>query len=134
MDNTTIARRFHDAINAGKLEIIDELVGENFVEHEELPGLAGGREGLRQFFAMTRAAFPDFSMVIEDMVAEGDKVFVRATMKGTQKGPFMEIPASGKSMAVPFADVLRFEGGRAVEHWGIMDSGVMVRQLTDGKA
>lgn len=130
MNNKTIARRFYDAVSGGKLEIIDEVVDEKYVEHEEFPGLAGGREGLRQFFKMIRTAFPDFSMTIEDMVAEGDKVFIRATMKGTQKGEFMGISASGKQMAVPFADIVRFDGGRIVEHWGITDTGRMMRQLT----
>ncbi len=130
MDNGAIARRFYAAINAGKLEIIDELVAEHYLEHEEFPGLAGGREGLRQFFEMTRTAFPDFSMTIEDMVAENDKVFIRATMRGTQQGDFMGISASGKQMAVPFADIVRFESGRVVEHWGVTDTGTMMRQLT----
>jgi len=130
MDHKAIARRFYDAVNAGRLEIIDEVVAENFVEHEEIPGQAGGRAGLRQFLETTRTAFPDFSMTIEDMVAEGDKVFIRATMKGTQKGEFMGIPPSGKQMAVPVADIVRFEGGRVVEHWGVTDSGTMMRQLT----
>ena len=130
MNNKTVARRFYDAVNAGKLEIIDEVVDEKFVEHEEFPGLAGGREGLRQFFEMIRTAFPDFSLTIEDMVAEGDKVFIRATMKGIQKGEFMGVSASGKQMAVPFADILRFDSGRVVEHWGITDTGTMMRQLT----
>src|SRR5262245_59992110 len=101
MDNKTIARRFYEAINTGKLEMIDELVDEKFVEHEEFPGVPATREGVRQVFQTMRAAFPDFSMTIEDMVAEGDKVFIRATMKGTQQGEFMGIPASGKQMAVP---------------------------------
>ena len=54
MDNKTIARNFYEAISAGKLDIIDEVVAENFVEHEEFPGLASGRDGLRQFFQMIR--------------------------------------------------------------------------------
>jgi steroid delta-isomerase-like uncharacterized protein len=130
MDHRTIAKRFYDAINAGRLEVIEEVVAENFVEHEEFPGLAGGREGLRHFFEMIRTAFPDFSMTMEDMVAEGNKVFIRATMRGTQKGEFMGIPPSGQQMAVPFADIVRFEGGRVVEHWGVTDTRRMMRQLT----
>ena len=130
MDNKAIARRFYDAVNDGKLEIIDEVIDGNLIEHEGFPGLPPGREGVRQFFQMVRTAFPDFSMTIEDMVAEGDKVFIRATMKGTQRGEFVGIPVSGKQMAVPFADILRFSGGRAVEHWGITDTGAMMRQLT----
>ncbi len=130
MDNKAIARRFYDAMNEGKLEIIDEVIDENLIEHDELPGLTPNREGVRQFFQMVRTAFPDFSMTIEDMIAEGDKVFIRAKMKGTQQGEFMGIPASGKQMIVPFADIVRFNGGRVVEHWGITDTGAMVRQLT----
>jgi len=130
MDNKAIARRFYDAMNEGKLEIIDEVIDENLIEHDELPGLTPNREGVRQFFQMVRTAFPDFSMTIEDMIAEGDKVFIRAKMKGTQQGEFMGIPASGKQMTVPFADIVRFNGGRVVEHWGITDTGAMVRQLT----
>jgi steroid delta-isomerase-like uncharacterized protein len=130
MDNKAIARRFYDAMNEGKLEIIDEVIDENLIEHDEVPGLTPNREGVRQFFQMVRTAFPDFSMTIEDMIAEGDKVFIRARMKGTQQGEFMGIPASGKQMTVPFADIVRFSGGRVVEHWGITDTGAMVRQLT----
>lgn len=130
MDNKALARRFYDEMNAGNIGIIDELIDENFVEHEELPGQTSGREGLRQFFQSVRQAFPDLSMAIEDMVAEDDKVFIRATMNGTQRGEFMGIPAQGRQMTVPFADIVRFERGRVVEHWGITDTGAMTRQLT----
>ena len=93
--------------------------------------MASGRESVKQFFRSVRAAFPDFSMTIEDMVAEGDKVFIRAIMHGTQQEEFFGIPSSGKTMAVPFADVVRFDNGRVVEHWGVTDTGVMMRQLTE---
>jgi predicted ester cyclase len=69
-------------------------------------------------------------MTIEDIVAEGDKVFIRATMKGTHKGEFMGMPGSSKQMAVPLADIVRLEGGRVVEHWDVTDTGLMMRQLT----
>ncbi len=127
--NKEIARRFYDAINAGRLEIIDEVIADSYVEHEEFPGLAGGREGLRQFFQMFRTAFPDLTMTIEDMVAEGDKVFIRATMKGTHKGEFMGIPATGKQIIIPNGDFTRFEGRKVVEHWGVIDTGKMMQQL-----
>lgn len=130
MDYKAIARRFYDAINAGRMEIIDEVVAESFVEHDVVPGIPPTREGVRQFFQQVRAAFPDFSMTIDDIVSEGDKVFVLATMRGTQKADFMGIPASGKEMAVPVADVVRFSGDRVVEHWGVTDTGAMMRQLT----
>ncbi len=128
-ENKEIVRRFYAAINAGRLEIIDELVAEDLVEHEEFPGVASGREGVRQFMQMMRTAFPDFAMTIEDIVAEGDKVFIRATMRGRHRGEFMGIPATGKQIEVPFGDFVRFEGGKVVEHWGVTDTGKMMEQL-----
>jgi steroid delta-isomerase-like uncharacterized protein len=129
MDNKSIARSFYAALSEGRLDAIDDVVAEAFVEHEEVPDSAGGREGLRQLFTAMHAAFSDFSIHIDDMVAEDDKVFARVTMQGIQRAEFMGIPSSGKPMAVPVADVLRFESGRIVEHWGVMDSGMMMHQL-----
>ena len=68
-------------------------------------------------------------MTIEDILAEGDRVVVRAKMSGTHQGDFMGIPATGKRIDVPFADFVRFEGGKVVEHWGATDTGAMMEQL-----
>lgn len=129
MDNKTITRNFYAALTEGNLAAIDDIVAEDFIEHEEIPTDADGRDGLREMFEELHAAFSDFAMTIEDMVAEGDKVFVRATMQGIQRAEFLGIPSQGKPMLVPVADVLRFEGGRIVEHWGLMDTGQMMQQL-----
>ena len=61
--------------------------------------------------------------------SEGDKVFVRATIQGIQRAEFLGIPLKGKPMLVPVADMLRFENGRIVEHWGLMDTGQLMEQL-----
>lgn len=129
MDNKSMTRVFYAALSQGRLDVIDELVAEDFVEHEEIPTDADGREGLREMFEGLHVAFSDFAMTIEDMVAEGDKVFVRATMQGIQRAEFLGIPSQGKPMLVPVADVLRFEDGRIMEHWGLMDTGQLMQQL-----
>ncbi len=129
MDNKTITRSFYAAVTEGTFSVIDELVSETFIEHEETPTDADGRDGLHELFQAMHAAFTDFAMNIEDMVAEGDKVFVRATMQGIQRAEFLGIPSKGKPMLVPVADVLRFENGRIVEHWGLMDTGQLMQQL-----
>jgi steroid delta-isomerase-like uncharacterized protein len=129
IDNKTLTRHFYEALTLGRFQVIDELVSEAFIEHEELPTDAEGRDGLRELFQMFHAAFSDFAVTIEDMVAEGDKVFVRATMQGIQRAEFLDIPSKGKPMLVPVADVMRFEGGRIVEHWGLMDTGQLMEQL-----
>jgi steroid delta-isomerase-like uncharacterized protein len=127
--NKALARRFYEEINKGNLAIIDELVADNLVEHEEIPGVEPTKAGVRQWMTLLRTAFPDLRMAQEDMVAEGDKVFIRARMTGTHKGEFMGIPATGKQIDVPFADIVRVAAGQAVEHWGITDTGAMLQQL-----
>ena len=128
--NKANMRRFYDEVfNAGNTSVVDELVAPDFVEHEEFPGLSGGRDGLKQFVTMMRTAFPDARMDVHDLMADGDKVVARLTMSGTQRGDFFGIPASGKSMSVTTIDIIRFENGQAVEHWGATDSAKMLEQL-----
>ncbi|MEK7214558.1 MAG: ester cyclase [Chloroflexota bacterium] len=128
-ENKAAVRRFYAQINKGNLGIIDELVADNFVEHDEFPGLTPTKDGVRQLFQLMRAAFPDLQMVAEDMVAEGDKVFVRASMRGTHRGEFMGIPATGRQVNVPMGDFVRLTNGKIVEHWGATDTGMMMQQL-----
>jgi len=129
-DNKALIHRLYDeVINGGDVGLLDELVAADFVEHEEFPGLPGGREGMKQFFAMMRTAFPDFRMAVDDVIAEGDKVVARATMSGTHKGEFMGMEPTGKQFRVSAIDVIRFASGKAAEHWGVTDTAGMMEQL-----
>ena len=129
-DNKALMRRVYDeVINGGNVVLIDELVAADFIEHEEFPGLAGGREGMKQFFAMMRTAFPDLRMAVDDLIAECDKVVARTTMSGTHRGEFMGMDPSGKQFRVSAIDVIRFADGKAVEHWGLTDAAAMMEQL-----
>jgi len=127
--NKTITARLYTEISRGNLGSIDELLAPDFVEHEVFPGLPPTREGVRQLFEGMRTGFPDLQIAVEDMIAEDDKVFVRASMHGTHNGIFMGIPGSGKSITVPVADFFRFNQGLIIEHWGVSDSGSMMQQL-----
>ena len=125
-----LMRRFYDEVmNGGNMGAVDELCAADLVDHEEFPGLAPGREGLKQFVTMMHTAFPDVKMEVHDMVAEGDKVVARLTMSGTQQGEFAGMPASGKSMSISVIDIVRFADGKAVEHWGVTDAAAMMEQL-----
>ena len=128
--NKAIVARLYRDVSSGNLDTIDETLSTDFVEHEVIPGMPPTRDGVRQMFAGMRTSFPDFQIIAEDMIAEGDKVFVRATMRGTQRGAFMEIPASGKTVNVLVADFFRLTEGRIVEHWGVLDMGLMMQQLS----
>jgi steroid delta-isomerase-like uncharacterized protein len=128
--NKAAVRRFYDeVVGQGKLELIDELTREDFVEHEQLPGLSSDREGAKAFFAMFRAAFPDIAFNVHDMLADGDKVVARITMTGTHEGDFAGIAATGRKVSVSTIDILRLEDGLLVEHWGVTDELAMMQQL-----
>ena len=131
-ENKALARRVYEAINAGDMQTLRDSLADDVIEHEEFPGLdaASSKEGIIQQFEMMRAAFPDFTLSLDDMIAEGDKVFIRATMRGTHQGDFMGIPATGKKIEVPVGDFVRIVNGKGVEHWGVTDTGAMMQQLS----
>jgi steroid delta-isomerase-like uncharacterized protein len=128
--NKAVARQFvEEVIGRGNNSLVDELVAPDFVDHQEFLGMPPGREGLKQVNKIMRSAFPDTSATIEDMVAEGDKVVIRWTMRATHKGEFMGMPPTGKSISVGVINIQRFAGGKIVEHWGLTDSMAMMQQL-----
>ena len=126
---STVLRIYSEVINGRKLDALDELTTPDVIEHEETPGLAPGREGVKQFFAMLATAFPDFRMNVEDVIVEGDKGVGRSTLTGTHQGDFMGIPATNRSINLTVIDIFRVDNGRVAEHWGAMDSGAMMEQL-----
>ncbi len=128
-DMKGVIARFYDEINAGNLGVIDELVAEDFVEHEEFPGIPPDKEGVRQFFAIFRAAFPDLRMDAHEVLIDGDLACVRSTMSGTHDGDFMGMPPSGKRFAVTGFDQVRVREGQVSEHWGLIDAMKMMQQL-----
>jgi len=129
--NTALVRQMVDELfNRGNMSRADEFMAPDFVEREELPpGIPRDREGVKQLTAMLHSAFPDFKATIDDMVAEGDKVVIRQTWSGTQKGEFMGVPPTGKSVSFGVIDIIRLSGGKIVEHWGQMDSMGLMMQL-----
>ena len=130
MDHATTLRRFYDLINAGDVDGFGELLADDFVEHEETPGLAPTKEGVKAFFRMYIAAFPNLRMDPEDVLASGDKVVARVRATGTHEGEFMGMPATGKSIDVQAIDIVRFgDDGLAREHWGVFDVMGMMQQL-----
>ena len=130
MDHTTSIRRLYELINAGDIDGFGRQLADDFVEHEELPGIPPTKEGVVQYFRMMLAAFPDMRMAVEDVIASGDKAVARVTVSGTNTGEFMGMPATGKSAAVKLIDITRFgDDGLAREHWGVVDQLALMQQL-----
>lgn len=130
MDNAATMGQAYDLISAGDLDGFGRLLADGFVEHEETPGLAPTKEGVLEFFAMYRAAFPDLRMEVEDVFTNGDKGVARVRATGTHDGEFMGLPATGRSIDVQLIDIMRFDdAGLVCEHWGVVDSLAMMQQL-----
>lgn len=129
-DNVALMQKMYDdVVNGGHLENINNYISEDFVEHQPFPGQKPGREGVKEFFAMLYKAFPDVHFDVAFMMADGDKVAAYATVRGTQEGEFMGIPATGKKIEMDLVDIVRIVDGKAVEHWGVSDTMTMMQQL-----
>ena len=120
---------YEECINTGNMETLHELVADDFIEHEAFPGLSPDREGVKQFFATMWQAFPDLHFVVEEMLAEDDKVMCRFRIQGTHRGAFMGEAPTGNRIDVPAIDVFRLAEGQIKEHWGVTDSMNMMQQL-----
>ena len=129
-DNKTIIKMFvEEVINQGKLDRGDDLVVADFVELDPLPGQQQGREGLKEVIGQMRAAFPDMHWVLEEMIAEGDKVASRFTWTGTHRGPFLGISATGRTVTVKGVVIDRLVEGRMADSRILMDTLSMMQQL-----
>jgi steroid delta-isomerase-like uncharacterized protein len=125
-----IVQFVEELFNRGNVGIVGEIFAPDFIEREQLPpGIPNGREGVKVLTTMLRSAFPDFKATIDDILAEGDKVVIRMTWSGTQKGEFMGVPATDKRVSFGVIDIIRITNGKLVEHWGQMDSMSLMQQL-----
>lgn len=130
MDHEATIQRMYDLLNAGDIDGFGDLLDADVVEHEEQPGLEPTKEGVKQFFRMFIAAFPDLRMDTEDVLVSGDKVVARVRATGTNLGAFMGMDATGKTIDVQLVDIMRFgDDGLVKEHWGVTDSLTMMQQL-----
>ena len=128
--NKASMRRFYEeAFNKKNRAAIDEFIDPTQVDHAAPPGTPGGLEGARQTVTMYLTAFPDLYFMVEDFIAEGDKVVARLTVRGTQQGVFMGIPPTGKHVTVTAIDINRMASGKSVEHWLNMDTLGLLQQL-----
>ncbi|HEU5044516.1 MAG TPA: ester cyclase [Nocardioidaceae bacterium] len=123
-----IVLKLYELLNNGDSESTGELVTEDYVEHDPLPGQGAGRDGAVDRFSMLVSALaPHFT--VEDVVAEGDEVVVRWTNAGTHIAEFAGIPATGRSFTIAGIDIYRVANGSICEHWHVVDQLSMLEQL-----
>ena len=125
------AQRFLEMWFSGKTEGIEEIVGEKFVSNIPMPGVSStGIQLLKDMIAKSSTAFTDNKTEEMHMITEGDRVVMHYRWKGVNTGSMGEgMPATNKPIDVHTVDVLRFENGKVVEHWGYMEEFKMMEQL-----
>lgn len=129
-ENKQIVREFIDEIlNRQRVELVDKLLASDYALY--FPGAPEPmtRETFPQFIAAFPAAFPDFQIAVETLIAEGDEVAVRFVLKGTHNGEFMGVPPTGKKVEVPGHVFYRLREGKIVEDPPIFDRALMLEQL-----
>ena len=128
--NTRIARRYPEEVATERnLDLIDELLTEDFVEHGMFGEITVGREADKAKMQRFFDAFADFSATVEDAVAEDDTVALRVTLRGRHEGEFMGIAPTGKSFEIQNMVFVRLEGGKIAERWIQPDGLGLMRQL-----
>ncbi len=115
-------QRFVDeAVNTGNFDLLDEMLSPDYLDHSTPPGVPPGIAGVKAVFAMFRTAFPDVKFTVEQMLFEDDFLATRVSGQGTQNGPFMGAPASGKHATWSSLGIFRVTDGKLAEHWGVPD-------------
>jgi steroid delta-isomerase-like uncharacterized protein len=128
--NKAVIRRFVDAVqNHQDWAAYDELNDPSFVNLSAPPGVPADREGGKVYLQALASAYPDASVTIDDMIAEGDQVVTKKTFSGTTTGEFAGMPATGRSVSVQYVDIMRVHDGRIVEHWLSMNQLTWLQQL-----
>ena len=123
-------RRIVDEIyNEGRVDLVDEIFAEDYVEKTANAPLPPTRDGVRMYFEAQRAAFPDLHAEILSVGQDGDTHFGHVRVTGTMTGDFLTMPASGKSATWEEMHTGRFAGGKLVEHSAVFDQLGMLTQL-----
>jgi predicted ester cyclase len=125
------ARRLaQEVFTQGDLAVADELVSPDYVHHMPGPQPMDGIRGLKEWVTLLRRTFPDVHLILEDEIAEADRVVNRITVRGTHEGEFLGIPPTGRQVAFDVIDINRTgPDGRFVEHWSSIDLLGLLRQL-----
>lgn len=127
--NAATLTKFAEAVNTANYDLFNEAVAPNCVDHDPAPGQVPGPEGYRTLFSEMRGAFPDMQVAVDTMVADEESIAFAYTFTGTQNGPFMGIPGSGKKVSMRGLQISKFSSGKMVERWGSSDQLGLLQQI-----
>jgi steroid delta-isomerase-like uncharacterized protein len=128
-ENKAVARRSWELVGQHNPELLEEVYAADVVWHEPDQDVQGLEEA-KQFYSMYLSAFPDLNVTVEDVLAEGDKVVSRYTVRGTHQGEIEEFgPPTGRQVEIKGITIHRIEGGKIVEEWERYDNLGVLQQL-----
>ena len=128
-ENKALVRKVYDAINANDPDALDGLMAADMDSNTRFAHPDGGLDGFKESFKTALASFPDYSITIDDQIAEGDKVVTRYTVRGTQEGEFMGVAPTNEPIELIGIDIDRIADGKVVEHWSEADVEDLMVQL-----
>ncbi|SDU29131.1 ester cyclase [Jiangella alkaliphila] len=124
-----VRRNTIEVQGGGDFAVFDELFADDFVDHTPQPGVTADKAGVKILYTTLRQAFPDFHADIQWQSADGDLVTTYKIYRGTHRGEFLGIPATGRTMGFETVDAMRVVDGRIVAHWGVGNLYSLVHQL-----
>jgi len=129
-DNKAVARRYYEEVlNQRKVDLLDEVAAEDYVEHDPFPGQGNGRADLKARVQLLQDAFDPLEFTIKDIIAEDDKVVVRWKNAGNNSGSFLGMPPTNKDISIAGIDIHVVRDGRLAEHWHVVDQLTQLQQM-----
>ena len=133
MENVDVVRAIEEAWTSNDLDALDQHFAPEFDNSASAtPGVPAGLPGAKMAHGAAMQSFPDRKVTIEELIAEGDKVMVRARITGTNQGGFppMDVPPNGNPIDIAFVGIYTLRDGKIVGHWGLNDLAALMQQLT----
>lgn len=129
-ENKAVVMRFNrEFMEQGNMEVLKEIVADDFINHTAIDAVPKNVEGLKQFITILHAGFSDFHIDIHEQIGEGDVVATRKTIHATHTGEIMGHPPTGKQVAFKVMDFVRLRDGKYIEHWGQNNVLQVIQQL-----
>ena len=126
----TVVRFYNELLNKGNLDLLNDVMTQDFIDYNATADQAPGMEGFKGLLKMVTTAFPDLHIVLEDTIAEGNKVVSRLTITGTQTGILMgTIPPSNKKATWTGIDILEIKGDKITGRWSERNLLSMMMQI-----
>jgi steroid delta-isomerase-like uncharacterized protein len=128
-ENKSVIRRWIQALNDHNADAATELLADGYVRHDTTLPETVGSQAQRELITAVLASFPDLHFQIDELLGEDTRVAGRYTVRGTHRGDFLGVPATGRQVTFEMMETYRLTGGKLAEQWVVMDALGLLRQM-----